>query len=277
MAERLQKLLAAAGIGSRRQIEAMLEAGRISINGTVVNVGAKAEPSDTIRVDGQIIKLRPQAAIKHRVLAYNKPEGEICTRSDPEGRETIFANLPKLQGSRWITIGRLDINTSGLLLVTTDGELANRLMHPSSQIEREYAVRVMGEVDAVILQRLQQGVELEDGKAHFESVVDVGGQGANHWYHVIIREGRKREVRRLWESQGLVVSRLTRVRYGSITLRRGLKPGKFDELDQKTIDALRVSVGLAPLLDETPAPRRMQRKQPGARQGREGRPSARRR
>lgn len=278
MAERIQKLLAAAGIGSRRQIEAMIVAGRVSVNGTVVNVGAKAEPNDTIRVDSQVIKLRPQAAIAHRVLAYHKPEGEICSRADPEGRETIFANLPKLRGSRWITIGRLDINTSGLLLVTTDGELANRLMHPSSQIEREYAVRVMGEVDAEILKRFQQGVELDDGKAHFESIRDAGGQGANHWYHVVLREGRKREVRRLWESQGLVVSRLIRVRYGAVALRRGLKPGKFDELDQKAIDELRLSVGLNPLVEEPAKPRRPHgvRKQENSRRG-ERRPAARRR
>ena len=248
MAERIQKLLATMGIGSRRQLEAMIEEGRISVNGQVAKLGDRADYGDKIRIDGRLIKLHYRPKNKQRVLVYNKPEGEVCSRSDPEGRTTIFERLPKLRSGRWVAVGRLDINTSGLLLLTTDGELANKLMHPSSEIEREYAVRTMGEADETILKALQEGVELDDGCAHFDSVRDAGGQGFNHWYHVTLAEGRKREVRRLWESQGITVSRLIRVRFGPLTLPRGLRPGEWKELERRDLEQLYASVGLS--LDE---------------------------
>lgn len=273
MAERIQKLLAAAGIASRREVERMIEAGRVSVNGNVASLGDKAEPTDSVRLDGKLVRLNRRPEIKHRVLAYHKPEGEVCTRSDPEGRPTVFDRVPRLRSGRWIAVGRLDINTSGLILLTTDGELAKRLMHPSHELEREYAVRVLGEVSDAMLRQLRQGVELEDGVARFTGIRDAGGQGANHWYHVILNEGRNREVRRLWESQGVRVSRLSRVRYGPITLRRGLKPGEWDELMRADMDRLRQSVGL-PLLETLAAeekstrrrPKRSRKKPVGARQ-----------
>lgn len=251
MSERIQKLLASAGIASRRQVEAMIEAGRIKVNGKLASLGDRAGVRDIIEVDGKAVPLNARPLERHRVLVYHKPEGEVCTRSDEEGRKTVFERLPKLRSGRWIIVGRLDINTSGLLLFTTDGDLANKLMHPSSEIEREYAVRVRGEVTPEILATLKKGVELEDGLAKFDTITDAGGQGFNHWYHVILSEGRKREVRRLWESQeGLLVSRLTRVRFGGIHLRRGLKLGDWDELEHDAVDALRKSVGIETVKEE---------------------------
>lgn len=247
MAERIQKLLASAGVASRREAERMIEQNRVSVNGKIVKLGDKAELTDTLRVDGKIIRLNRRPDAKHRVLVYHKPEGQICTRSDPEGRPTIYDQLPRLRSGRWIAVGRLDINTSGLILLTTDGELANRLMHPSHEVEREYAVRVLGEVTEATLRKLRKGVELEDGMAKFNSIRDAGGQGANHWYHVTLNEGRNREVRRLWESQEIRVSRLSRVRYGPIMLRRGLKPGGWDELERTDINTLRKTAGMPPV------------------------------
>lgn len=273
MAERIQKLLAAAGITSRRDAEKMIEAGRVSVNGNLATLGDKAELSDVLRLDGKVVRLNHRPESKHRVLAYHKPEGQICSRSDPEGRPTIFDNLPRLRSGRWIAVGRLDINTSGLILLTTDGDLANRLMHPSSEVEREYAVRVLGEVTESTKRALRKGVELEDGTASFNSIRDAGGQGANHWYHVILNEGRNREVRRLWESQGLKVSRLARVRYGPIVLARSIKPGTWEELLRRDIDKLRQLVGLPRVKDlvedATPEKRKTSRttkRQPRARQ-----------
>lgn len=245
MPERLQKLLARAGLGSRRQIEVWISQGRVTVNGVVAVLGAQVNGAEVIRIDGQVLRLRPFGQWR-RVLAYYKPVGEMSSRHDPEGRPTVFDRLPSLPDGRWITVGRLDLTTQGLLLLTNDGELANRLMHPSSQIEREYAVRVLGTVTAEMLERLQTGVTLADGPARFDAVRDVGGDGANHWYHVILREGRNREVRRLWESQGVTVSRLTRVRYGPVTLRRGLRPGHWDELTEEQMQELRQAAGLAP-------------------------------
>jgi len=245
MSERLQKFLARVGQGSRRQIEDWVRQGRITINGVPAQLGVLVNGAERIEIDGKPVQVRAFGQ-KRRVLAYYKPVGEVTSRNDPEGRPTIFERLPILRDSRWIAVGRLDLNTQGLLLLTNDGELANRLMHPSSQIEREYAVRILGEVPPATLRQLQEGVPLEDGIARFDSIREAGGEGANHWYHVILREGRHREVRRLWESQGVAVSRLVRVRYGSVSLRRGLRPGHWDELNEAQIDELRKAVGIAP-------------------------------
>ena len=186
------------------------------------------------------------------MIIYHKPVGEVCTRNDPEGRATIFSHLPKLKNGRWISIGRLDINTSGLLLLTTDGELANKLMHPSSEIEREYAVRVLGQVSPEIIKQLKTNVPLEDGDAHFTEIREAGGEGANHWYHVILKEGRNREVRRLWEHFGFSVSRLMRIRYGNITLDRSVRPSTSKDLDEAQLQTLYQSVELeyAPVKEE---------------------------
>ncbi len=244
MNEKLQKVLARAGFASRRELEEWIAAGRISVNGKIATLGDRVGEHDIIRVDGRVVQRARLAPRERRVLIYHKPLGEVCTRSDPEGRPTIFDNLPRLTNGRWVTIGRLDINTSGLLLLTNDGELANRLMHPSSEIEREYAVRVLGEISAETLERLRSGVQLEDGEAHFDRLVDAGGEGANHWYHVTLREGRNREVRRLWESQGVAVSRLTRVRYGNVMLPRSVRPGRFTDLKGLELEGLLALVGL---------------------------------
>lgn len=242
--EKLQKVLARAGYGSRRELEDWIKAGRIKVNNQVAKLGDRVSATDRISVDGDPVRQTRLSERRSRVLIYHKPVGEVCTRSDPEGRDTIFNHLPKLTSGRWITIGRLDLNTSGLLLITTDGDLANRMMHPSHQVEREYAVRVLGEVTPEMINNLKSGVELEDGPAHFDVVASAGGSGANAWYHVILREGRNREVRRLWESQGVQVSRLMRVRYGLVTLPRGQKPGRWEDLPEQAVDALRRSVGL---------------------------------
>jgi 23S rRNA pseudouridine2605 synthase len=259
MSERLQKFLARVGQGSRRQIEDWVRQGRITINGVPAQLGVLVNGAERIEIDGKPVQVRAFGQ-KRRVLAYYKPVGEVTSRSDPEGRPTIFERLPILRDSRWIAVGRLDLNTQGLLLLTNDGELANRLMHPSSQIEREYAVRILGDIPPATLRQLQEGVPLEDGIARFDSIREAGGEGANHWYHVILREGRHREVRRLWESQGVAVSRLVRVRYGSVSLRRGLRPGHWDELNEAQIDELRKAVGIAPEPQPEPAPRPDSRK-----------------
>lgn len=241
--EKLQKVLANAGFGSRREIEGWIERGRITVNGEVASLGIRVSEDDRILIDGKEFN-PPKHIQKTRVIIYHKPVGEICSRKDPEGRETIFDHLPRIQRGRWITVGRLDINTSGLLILTTNGELANRLMHPSSEVEREYAVRVLGEVQNETLQKLRDGVQLEDGMASFDNIVEAGGEGANHWYHVILKEGRNREVRRLWEAAGHTVSRLSRVRYGPITLPRHLKQGRWQDLPLKQILGLAKMVGM---------------------------------
>lgn len=242
MDEKIQKVLARAGFGSRREIETWIEQGRIKVNQQLAKLGDRVSPEDRIFLDGK--PLRIQHAPRMRVIAYHKPVGEVCTRQDPEGRPTIFDRLPRIQNGRWIAVGRLDISTSGLLLLTTDGELANRLMHPSSEIEREYAVRVLGEITPESLQQLQTGVMLDDGMAHFDRILDSGGEGSNHWYHVTLREGRNREVRRLWEAVGMRVSRLMRIRYGNIELGRGLRPGKFRDLASDELQRLLLQVGM---------------------------------
>ena len=198
----------------------------------------------SLRIDGHKVSVKDSEEVICRVLAYNKPEGELCTRHDPEGRRTVFDRLPKIKGSRWVSVGRLDANTGGLLLFTTDGELANRLMHPSRQVEREYLVRVFGEVNEEMVRNVTSGVELEDGMARFEDVVYAGGEGMNHTFYVMITEGRNREVRRLWESQGVTVSRLKRVRYGDIFLEKALPRGGWVELELKDVNYLREMVDL---------------------------------
>ncbi len=255
MTERLQKFLARMGLGSRRQIEDWIRQGRITVNGVPAQLGASVNGAEKIGIDGKLIQVRAFGQ-QRRVLAYYKPVGEIASRHDPEGRTTIFEHLPPLRDGRWSVVGRLDLNTQGLLLITNDGELANRLMHPSSQVEREYAVRVLGEVTPDMLKRLREGVPLEDGLARFDEIREAGGEGANHWYHVVLKEGRNREVRRLWESQGVAVSRLTRVRFGPVTLRRGLHPGHWDELDEERMTELLQAVGYAPRPAPKPEPRR---------------------
>lgn len=242
--EKLQKILARAGLGSRREIEKWIEQGRVSVNGAIAKLGDRVTSSVRILVDGRPIALRPTESLKRRVLVYHKPVGEMCTRSDPEGRPTVFDHLPLIRQQRWIAIGRLDFNTAGLLLFTNDGELANRLMHPSAEIEREYAVRVLGTVEKPMLSKLRKGVELEDGLANFDSIQDAGGEGANHWYHVTLKEGRNRIVRRLWESQGITVSRLIRVRFGNVQLPRTLRFGRWQELEKDAMENLVKLVGL---------------------------------
>ena len=244
--EKLQKILARAGQGSRREIETIIAENRVSVNGQIASLGDRIElRTDTkIRIDGNLINLNTVQKQVCRVLMYYKPEGELCTRHDPEGRATVFDRLPKLTGSRWIAVGRLDINTSGLMLFTTDGELANRLMHPSQEIEREYSVRVFGEVNDAMLFRLRKGVQLEDGPAKFKSIKNGGGQGINQWFDVTLTEGRNREVRRLWESQGIQVSRLIRIRYGNISLSKQLPRGGWQEMALTDVNYLRDLVGL---------------------------------
>lgn len=244
MSEKLQKVLARAGFGSRREIETWISAGKIKVNDEIATLGDRVTAQDTVRVNGRVVHPHRLFATRRRVLVYHKDVGTVCTRSDPEQRKTIFSDLPDLHTGRWINVGRLDINTSGVMIMTTDGELANRLMHPSYEIEREYLVRVLGKVEPAILDRLQQGIELEDGKARFENIIDVGGEGANHWYRVTLREGRNREVRRMWESQGVQVSRLSRIRFGPVEMPRRLARGKWQELEQSDIDALLEVVGL---------------------------------
>lgn len=247
MSEKLQKVLARAGHGSRRELEALIRAGRVSVNGKVAVLGERLEDDNAlVRVDGHVVSVKAQEEVICRVLAYYKPEGELCTRHDPEGRRTVFDRLPKIRGSRWISVGRLDANTSGLLLFTTDGELANRLMHPSRQVEREYLVRVFGDVNEEKVRNLVRGVQLEDGMARFEDVMYAGGEGINHTFYVVINEGRNREVRRLWESQGTTVSRLKRVRYGDIFLDKKLPRGGWMELNLKQVNYLRELVELRP-------------------------------
>ncbi len=268
--ERIQKLLARAGIGSRREIEGWMDSGRLTVNGDPAAPGQKATVDDRFELGGKRLDVAGAAVTVRRVLIYNKPEGELSTRKDPEGRPTVFDRLPRLRDTRWISIGRLDINTTGLVLFTTDGELANRLMHPSSQIDREYAVRVFGEVDDAMIARLMAGVLLEDGMAKFSDLSPAGGSGINRWFHVTLLEGRNREVRRLWESQGVRVSRLKRVRYGPIFLPSRLTLGKWEELDQKAVDTLSSTVGLESVdipqktPDEKAAYERQRRKSPGS-------------
>lgn len=245
--ERIQKILAQAGVASRREAEKLISDRRIRLNDSTATLGDRAMSSDKLYLDGHLLKLEKPSDDDYKVIVYSKPEGVVCTHSDPEGRPTVFDHLPKLKNQRWISVGRLDINTSGLLILTTDGELANRLMHPSYEIDREYAVRIHGDVDDAMLKRLTDGVLLEDGLAKFTDVREFGGEGKNKWFHAVVMEGRNREVRRLWESQEVQVSRLKRVRYGCIFLPSRLKVGAWEELTNKDINDLRALVNLSPI------------------------------
>ena len=235
--EKLQKALADAGLGSRRDMEALIASGVVTVNGQTASVGDRVTAADMIRVEGRLVRRAMAAAATPRVLMYHKMAGEIVSRDDPEGRPSVFDRLPRVSGARWVAVGRLDFNTEGLLLFTTSGALANRLMHPRYEIDREYAVRVIGELEAEQMLQLQQGIELEDGMAKFDKLEDQGGTGMNHWYLVQIREGRNREVRRMFEAVGMTVSRLIRVRYGAVSLPKTLPRGKRMELTPEEVRA----------------------------------------
>ncbi len=235
--QRLHKLLATAGLGSRRDMETLIASGRVTINGQPATVGAGVTQHDIVRLDSRPLRLQFEAELP-QVLLYHKPEGEIVSADDPEGRTSVFDKLPKVKNGKWIAIGRLDMNTSGLLIFTTSGDLANRFMHPRYEVEREYAVRIFGELSEGQIAQLKEGIELEDGPANFDSIIPQGGEGANHWYQVILREGRNREVRRLFEAFQLPVSRLMRVRFGPVNLPPRVKRGQMLKLDQKEVVGL---------------------------------------
>ncbi|HET8942599.1 MAG TPA: pseudouridine synthase [Rudaea sp.] len=241
--ERLHKVLANAGLGSRRLLEQRIQSGEIKVNGNVAELGSSVHAGDRVEIDNKLFVAISDNAEHAQVLVFNKPEGVVTTRDDPEGRPTVFEQLPQLKGARWIAVGRLDINTTGLLLLTTDGDLAHRLMHPSAEVEREYICRVHGEVADETLAKLGSGVDLEDGPAKFEELAVISRGESHSWFRVVIREGRNREVRRMWESQGLMVSRLKRIRYGNIELPRGLLRGQSQTLDAQYVKTLRELVG----------------------------------
>lgn len=244
MAERIQKVLAQAGVGSRRQIESWIAEGRLSVNGRPALIGQKIKTTDRVTLNGRRVAIDRLDDQPTRVLLYKKQVGEIVTRDDPEGRKTVFRKLPRLPVGRWITVGRLDVNTSGVLLLTNNGELAKRMMHPQYALEREYAVRVHGTVTDEMLRRLREGVELDDGVARFDRLREEGGEGTNRWFHVVVREGRNRLVRRLWESQKLEVSRLIRLRYGPVALPGGVKSGTAVELSPAEVKQVMRAVSL---------------------------------
>jgi len=241
--ERLQKVMAQSGHGSRRNIEILIAQGHITINGQVAKLGDSVGPGDKVKLDGNLIRLRYGEPMP-RVLMYHKPEGEIVTRDDPEGRATVFEKLPKVNGGRWVSVGRLDLNTGGLLLFTTNGELANRMMHPRFEVEREYAVRLLGELTEEQKEKLVSGVDIEGESCKFDSIEDRGGEGANHWYHVVLREGKNREVRRMCEAVGLTVSRLMRVRFGPVEMPSFLKRGQMKEMDETQVQELMNFAGM---------------------------------
>jgi len=242
--ERIQKVLARGGLGSRREIERWIEEGRLMVNSVKVTPGQHLKPGDQVQVNGRVVNWEKYTQQQTRVLVYNKPTGEVVTRRDPQGRPVVFTRLPKLDIGRWISVGRLDINTSGLLLLTNNGELANRLMHPSTEVDREYAVRILGEVSDETIELLKTGVELEDGLAQFSDIRFFSGEGANKWFHVVVKEGRNRLVRRLWESQGVTVSRLMRVRYGPAVLPENVRAHDSYELNNKELAMLMEFVGM---------------------------------
>ena len=247
MNDKLQKLLAHAGLGSRREIETWISDGRITVNGKRAKLGDRAASDDRILVDGKLMYLNKRTDQALKALLYHKPEGEICTRKDPKGRPTIYENLPAIPGGRWVSVGRLDLNTSGLILLTNNGDLANKLMHPSSEVEREYLVRIRGKASDKTIETLtRDGVQIDGKTAKFESVVvaDLAQEGTNHWYRVVIKEGRYREVRRIWDEVGHTVSRLKRIRYGTVKLTRDLKRGQVAKMAPKQLEKLVVSASL---------------------------------
>lgn len=246
MSERLQKWLAGRGLGSRRQMETWIADGRITVDGEPAVLGQKVTGRERIKVDGRLLRVSAGRTPQPKTLIYHKPAGEICTRADPQGRPTVFAKLPHLGRGRWISVGRLDFNTSGLLLFTSDGDLANRLMRPSFGITREYAVRVQGEAAPAVLKKLRRGIELEDGLAAFKTIEFSGGEGQNRWYRVTVTEGRNRLVRRLFEAVGLRVSRLIRTRIGPISLPREMSAGHSRLLQPEELVALYAAVNLEP-------------------------------
>ena len=241
--QKIQKMLAAAGFGSRREMETWIAEGRVLINGTVASLGSRVHADDRILVDKRPVKLNFEVELP-RILIYHKPEGEIVSRDDPKARKSVFDELPRVRNAKWIAIGRLDFNTEGLLIFTTHGELANRLMHPSFEVEREYAVRIMGELSQEQMQQMTAGIELDDGMAYFERIAEQGGEGSNRWYKVIIREGRNREIRRMFEAMGMMVSRLIRVRFGMVNLPPRVKRGQMLELESVQVVAILKWVGL---------------------------------
>lgn len=241
---RLHKLLAQSGVGSRREMEDLIAAGRVSVNGELAHIGQSVNVGDRVKVNGKLVALRSSDRLP-RVLIYHKPEGEIVSRDDPEHRPTVFTALPKMSSARWVAVGRLDFNTSGLLLMTTSGDLANRLMHPRSQLVREYAVRILGELPEGARRSLLEGIELEDGTARLTAFQDAGGEGANRWYRIALFEGRNREVRRLFEAVGVRVSRLIRVRYGPFVLPPALRRGQFQELTETEVKRLMTGLGMS--------------------------------
>jgi 23S rRNA pseudouridine2605 synthase len=243
-APKLHKVLAEAGLGSRRDMEELIVAGRVSVNGEPAHIGQRILPTDAVRINGKLIQRKVNNNKPPRVLVYHKPAGEIVSHDDPEGRPSVFDRLPTMKTGKWLAVGRLDFNTEGLLLFTTSGDLANRLMHPRYNIDREYAVRTLGELEEGMRQKLLAGVELEDGLASFSKIVDGGGEGVNRWYRVVIGEGRNREVRRMFEAVGLTVSRLIRTRYGAMTLPTGLKRGRWEELEDNDVRALMAAFGV---------------------------------
>ena len=262
--ERLHKVLANAGLGSRRMLEQRIQAGEVEVNGVAANIGASVRAGDRVVIDGKQFVVATDSRDDAEVLIYHKPEGVVTTREDPEGRPTVFEQLPRLKGARWVAVGRLDINTTGLLLLTTDGELANALMHPRSGLEREYLCRVHGEVPDEVIEKLKAGVELEDGPARFDEIAIISRGGSHSWFRVVIREGRNREVRRLWDSQGFLVSRLKRIRYSNIELPRTLRRSDCEALSEESVKELRKVAGLgapqpvltlSPVLHQRRAPR----------------------
>ncbi|MGX5660037.1 pseudouridine synthase [Castellaniella ginsengisoli] len=246
---KLHKVLADAGVGSRREMEELIIAGRVSVNGEPAHVGQRIGPDDKVRVNGRLVT-RPKAGKLPRVILYHKPAGEIVSHDDPEGRASVFARLPRIRTGKWLSVGRLDLNTEGLLILTTSGELANRLSHPRYGSEREYAVRVLGELGEQEQARLTSGIELEDGPAQFNSLDYIGGEGSNRWYRVTLSEGRNREVRRMFQAAGVTVSRLIRTRFGDVMLPTNLRRGRWDELDSDLVGALMVQLGLLRSGDE---------------------------
>lgn len=238
MKTRIHKVLADHGIGSRRGIESLIRQKKVLVNGQLASIGQLVSEQDIFEVEGRTVRLSKKDPTKRRILMYNKKVGEISSRNDPDHKKTIFDSLPKLRSGRWVSVGRLDINTSGLILFTNDGSLANQLMHPSSNIEREYIARVHGNVTDEILNNLIEGVKLDDGYAKFTDVQGGRKGNTNQWFAMVIMEGRTREVRRLWESQGLEISRLKRVRYGNVFLPANLKQGAYKELSKSEVNAL---------------------------------------